>query len=136
MKRRESRQYALELIFEGSFHNFENPAVLYENAVSVRNFKDNEYIKTLFFGVCDKRSEIDVLIEETAQDWKVERISKLTLAVLRLGIFEMKYQVDVPFNVVINEAIELLKEYDCDPSTAFVNGILNKIAEKEGLKSV
>ncbi|MCI8590609.1 MAG: transcription antitermination factor NusB [Clostridiales bacterium] len=136
MKRRESRQYALELIFEGSFHNFENPAVLYENAVSCREFADNEYSKTLFFGVCDKQSEIDALIEETAKDWKVERISKLALAVLRLGIFEMKYQVDVPFTIVINEAIELLKEYDSNPPTAFINGILNKVAEKEGLKSI
>ena len=136
MKRRESRQYALELIFEGSFHHFENPAVLYDNAVALRDFEDNEYSQTLFFGVCDKQSEIDALIEETAQDWKVERISKLALAVLRLAIFEMKYQPDVPFNVEINEAIELLKEYDFDPPTAFVNGILNKVAEKEGLKSV
>ena len=134
MKRRDSRKYALELVFEGSFFDFENPVEIYKNAVSVRGFEDDAYIRTLFFGVCEKRGQIDALIMDHAKDWKIERISKLVLAVLRLGVYEMMFQQDVPFNVVINEAIELLKEYDFDPSTSFVNGILNAVAEKEGLK--
>ena len=135
MKRRECRECALELIFEGSFHAFENPELIYSTAKEVRNFQDNEYVKKLFYGVCEKREELDRLINENSKGWRLDRLSRLILSILRLSVFEMKYCEDVPFNIAINEAVELTKEYDFEASPAFVNGVLNAVAEQEGLKT-
>lgn len=135
MKRRECRELALELIFEGSFHDFADPALIYDTAREIRGFEDDEYVRKLFFGVAEKRSELDVSISDNAKGWKLDRISRLILSVLRLCVYEMKYCEDVPFNIAINEAVELTKEYDFEASPAFVNGVLNAIAEKEGLKA-
>ncbi|MBQ8696293.1 MAG: transcription antitermination factor NusB [Clostridia bacterium] len=134
MKRRESRQLALELIFEGSFHDFSDPALIYDTAREIRCFEDDEYVRKLFFGVCDNRESIDAAISDNSKGWKLERISRLILSVLRLSVYELKFCEDVPFNVAINEAVELTKEYDFEASPAFVNGVLNAIAEAEGLK--
>lgn len=135
MKRKESRQIALELIFEGSFHSFEDPALIYDTARQIREFEDDEYVRKLFFGVCENLESLDSSISVSSKGWKIDRISRLILAVLRLSVFELKYCEDVPFNVAINEAVELTKEYDFEASPGFVNGVLNAIAENEGLKA-
>ena len=67
MKRRESRQLALELIFEGSFHAFESPELIYDTAKDVREFEDDEYVRKLFFGVCEKLNAIDELISGSSK---------------------------------------------------------------------
>ena len=64
----------------------------------------------------------------------MKRISRISLAILRLCIYEMLYVENIPFSVSINEAVELCKKYNDDKAPAFVNGILNTIADKEGLK--
>ena len=135
MKRRESRQLALELIFEGSFHNFEEPELIYDTARDIRGFEDDEYVRKLFFGVCENLEAIDASVASSSKGWKIDRISRLILAVLRLSVYELKFCEDVPFNVAINEAVELTKEYDFEMSPGFVNGVLNAIAENEGLKA-
>lgn len=132
MKRRESRQLALELIFEGSFHNFEDPNLIYDTAREIREFEDDEYVRKLFFGVCKNLEAIDASVSSSSKGWKIDRISRLILAVLRLSVYELKFCDDVPFNVAINEAVELTKEYDFEASPGFVNGVLNAIAENEG----
>ena len=134
MKRRECRELALELIFEGSFHGFSDPKLIYDTALEARGFEEDDYVKVLFFGVCNYLDDIDALISSCSKGWKIDRISRLVLSVLRLAVFEMKYCEEVPFNVAINEAIELTKEYDYEASPAFVNGILNAIADEEELK--
>ena len=64
--------------------------------------------------------------------WKIKRMSKVTLSVLRLAVYELKY-TDTPPKAVINEAVEISKEYDDEKASPFVNGILNKVARTEGL---
>ena len=135
MNRRETRERAVELIFEASFHNFENPQLIYDTAKTVREFEDNDYVRTLVFGISENYSLIDEKIGECAKGWKTARISRMILSIMRLAVYEMLFSDDVPFNVAINEAIELTKEYAFDESPAFVNGVLNKIAENEGLKN-
>lgn len=135
MNRRETRERAVELIFEASFHNFDNPQNIYDTAKEVREFQDNDYVRTLFFGVAEKHEMIDEKIGGCAKGWKTARMSRMILSILRLAVYEMLYTEDVPFNVAINEAIELTKEYAFDESPAFVNGVLNKVAENEGLKN-
>ncbi len=134
MNRRECRETAVELIFEGSFHGYENPELIYNTAQDARGFEDDEYVRTLFFGVSGKIEDLDEKIGACAVGWKISRISRMILSIMRLSVYEMLYSDDVPFNVSINEAIELTKEYAFDESPAFVNGVLNKIAENEGLK--
>ena len=94
------------------------------------------YIKSVVYGVMDKYDElIEIIGENLAAGWKPERISKVARAVLLLAIYEIKYVEDVPEKVAINEALELAKKFEDEKAPAFVNGILNAIATKEGLKN-
>ena len=83
-----------------------------------------DYAKELFFGAYDKKDELDAVISEFSTGWKLARISKVNLALLRLAIYEMKYVDEVPDSVAINEAVELTKKYATKEDSAFVNGIL------------
>ena len=79
----------------------------------------------------DNLPEIDKRIEETANSWKISRMGKVDLTVLRLAVYEMEFDEDVPVGVAINEAVELAKKFGGDDSPAFINGILGKIGKKE-----
>lgn len=76
--------------------------------------------------------EIDARIEKASEGWRLNRIAKAELAVLRLGVYEMLYDEEVPVKVAINEAVELAREYGRDKGYAFVNGILDTIRKEEG----
>ena len=124
--RSEARIEAFKLIFQTDVNNeeidflFEH--MLEENPKSQDNI---DYIKTAVLGVLDKKSEIDEDIKNNlTKGWKIERITKVSLAVLRLAIFEIKYIEDVPTNVAINEAVEIEKKFDNPDNSAFVNGVL------------
>ena len=85
---------------------------------------DIDYTNSLLSGVSEHIDEIDGIISANSNGWKINRISKTLLAVMRIAVFEMKYREDVPAKVSINEAIELAKAYDGEATGAFVNGIL------------
>ena len=74
-------------------------------------------------------SEIDKLLSEVTQGWKLQRIGRVELGILRLAVYEIKYDEHVPDKVAINEAVELAKRYGGDESPAFVNGVLAKVVE-------
>ena len=81
-------------------------------------------------GIEKNKEQIDKLIEKNLKsDWKIERISKIDLAILKIAIYEIKYK-DIPFKVGINEAVELAKKYGEDNSKNFVNGILASIVKE------
>ena len=105
---------------------------LYENAVAARGIEENEYIRTLYFGILEKQNELDAYIEKYAKGRTLARISKIAKAVMRISIYEMLYIDDIPASVSINEAVELAKQYDDDKTKAFVNGILNAVKEELG----
>lgn len=134
MTRREAREAALELIYEKISRPDEDAAVVYENSLSVREAKDNEYIKNVYFGVVENRDEIDEHIKATAHDWSVDRMSRVTLSILRLATYEFYYDRTIPTSVTINEAVELAKKYDASTAPAFINGILNKIAKDPAIE--
>ena len=79
----------------------------------------------------EKREEIDILIEKYLKNWKLSRLSVITLSILRLAVFEMLYNDDIPENIAINEAIELAKEFDADDMPAFINGVLGNISRNK-----
>jgi transcription antitermination protein NusB len=87
------------------------------------------FILKLVNGVWEHRSEIDRFIEANAENWSVYRITLIDRNILRLAVFEMVYCPDIPFKVAIDEAIELGKIYGAEDSGAFINGILDKIAQ-------
>ena len=119
------------MLFESSFHADNELKEMYQTALEESEIIENDYIATVFWGVVEKRSDIDQTIKNNAIGWKLDRISKITLAILRLGIYEILYMQDIPFNISINEALELTKRYDENPARAFVNGVLDAVAKKE-----
>lgn len=132
LNRRSSREAVLGLIFENEFGLYEDKTELYENAAAARGIEENEYIRTLYFGILEKRDELDAYIEKYAKGRTLARISKIAKAVMRISIYEMLYIDDIPASVSINEAVELAKQYDDDKTKAFVNGILNAVKEELG----
>ncbi len=88
-----------------------------------------EYIKDLVNGIEDKKQEIsDAISNNLKSDWKIERISKINLSLLKLAIYEIKYK-QLPYKVVINEVVELAKKYGEDTSHSFINGILASVVK-------
>ena len=129
MIRKTARENAFILLFEDACKNDETPVEIFDKAVSVRELETDEYVKTVFFGVCGNKQFIDATIEKALVSWKKERISFLTTALLRLATYELAFLDDVPTKVSINEAIELSKKYDDEKAYTFVNGVINAIAE-------
>ena len=137
MKRREAREIVLSLIYESAFAaegEQVDPERMIQLASERRDFEADEYIRSALKGVLEHQAEIDRRIEENIVGWKLERLSRMSQAIIRLAIYEMLYRDDVPMHVAINEAVELAKKYDHDKAPAFVNGLLNSVAVKEGLK--
>ena len=133
MTRREARELAFTLLFEMTFDAEKEPMLLYLQEMEARGFEENEYVKTVVVGSHEKREEIDALIEKYSNGWKVKRISRVSLAIMRLCIYEMLYSDDVPASVAINEALEIAKIYDHDKAPAFINGVVNAVAKDKGL---
>lgn len=130
MSRKLSREKAMELIFSTMLtkesYN-ETMETFVENYEGNIKEVDLEYIKEVLKGVEENKDSIDNLIKENLQNWKIERISKVNLAILRLAVYEMNYVNDVPEKVAINEALEITKRYSDEKSVSFVNGVLDKI---------
>lgn len=129
--RRQSREFVFRLLFESGFHTDDELQSMYQTALDEAEIAENDYIKTVFSGVMEKRFQIDEIIMRHAIGWKVDRIARVTLAVLRLAVYEILYMPDIPFNISINEALELTKRYDEDSARTFVNGVLDAVAKKE-----
>ena len=104
---------------------------LYFDTLEELSEKDQEYMSQKYRHVLEKLDEIDVLLNETSRGWKTKRMSRVDLTALRLAVYELKYDKDVPTGVAINEAVELAKRFGGETSGSFVNGILGKIANSE-----
>lgn len=131
MTRKEQREAAFELLFEREFRLEESPEEIFALSTENRDIDPikEKYIKDTYFGVIANLDEIDSLITEASNDWKVTRLSNATKSALRLCIYEMIYCKDIPNTVSINEALELVKKFDDPKSRAFTNGVLNKVKD-------
>ena len=131
MTRRALREQVFLMLFRVEFHDEEelNEQIdLYKEQLEDCNEKDCDYIINKFKNIVAKLEEIDTAISEVSKGWKVSRMAKVDLALIRLAVYEMKFEEDVPVKVAINEAIEIAKQYGSDDSPAFVNGVLAKLA--------
>ncbi len=129
MTRSEQREEVFILVFEKTFHEETIDEVI-ECAKELRGDKITDYIINTAKGVFDKQSELDTIIEENSIGWKINRISRVSLCILRIAIFEMLFEDGVPTGVAINEAIELCKKYTSDEEKKFVNGVLGAVSKK------
>ena len=130
MNRRQARENVFYLVFETEFQKEEiNSADLFQTAQDLGVIEYDEFTERVFFGVMAELENIDKKIEENAKGWKLERISRVSLAIMRICVYEMLYCEDVPFNISINEAVELAKKYSSDDGPSFVNGILAKVVK-------
>lgn len=134
MNRRYSREHGMKLLFGLDFSD-SSPEELIENYIENNQIDmekiDMEYLKDIIYGVAENKGEIDRAIEKNLSSWKIDRISKVDLAILRLCIYEMLYKNDIPDKVSVNEAINLSKKYSGAKSPSFINGVLGKFFEKE-----
>lgn len=144
MNRRTAREITLCLLFNFSFNSEEKPDELLElylqyfpdaeNGIIPEEIRNDKYISKTYFGVTQKLSEIDALIENASENWKPERISRVSRSILRLSVYELLYIDDIPEKVSINEAVELAKRFDEESSYSFVNGILGNVVKSIGNK--
>lgn len=130
LNRHDSRVAVLGLVFENEYGIYEDKQALYDTAVAAREIEENEYIKTVFFGIVEKAEEIDAYIEKYAKGRKLSRIAKVAKSIMRIAIYEMLYIDSIPASVSINEAVELIKQYDDEKTKGFVNGVLNAVKEE------
>lgn len=132
--KRKIRKYAFELLFGYQFNKEENANdyynVAYDNFICEED--ETESVKKLFIGVCDNVDAIDEKIAQYLNGWKIERLSKATVSILRISAYEMLY-LDLAPAISINEAVEFAKQYAEDGAPSFINGVLNNLAK--GMKN-
>ena len=134
MKRRELREHIFELLFRIEFNSSEEmpeQMQLFFDGLDELGEQEQSYMEEKYGRIAEKLPELDRRIEETAKSWRISRMGKVDLPILRLAVYEMEFDDDVPVGVAINEAVELSKKFGGDDSPAFVNGILGKIGKKE-----
>ncbi len=131
MSRRELREQIFKLLFRVEFNKMEDmpeqEELFFEDEDAATD-GDADYISEKYHKISEKLAEIDALLNEKASGWDTGRMSKVDLTILRLAIYEIRYDEDVPTGVVINEAVELAKKFGQDASYGFVNGVLAKFA--------
>ncbi len=133
MNRSEIREQAFKLMYSLEIQrdeNLEEQVELYLESNNITNENAIDYIKDVIFGIEKNEKEIlDEIEKYLKSDWKIDRISKIDLTILKLAIYEIKYK-ELPFKVAINEAVELAKKYGEDSSKKFVNGILANVVKE------
>lgn len=133
MKRSEIRELAFKLIYSLEIQKDENIEEQMELYIENNQIEDKnaiEYIKDCIYGIYQNQEEINQTVEGAlTADWKIERISKINLSLLKLAIYEIKYK-NIPYKVEINEVVELAKIYGEDTASKFINGALAKIVKE------
>lgn len=131
MTRREIRELIFKMVFRVEFHNEEEipeQLRLFMDELDTADDKDRAYIEHKVEDILAHLAEIDEIINSSATNWKTSRMAKVELTLIRVAVYEIKYEEYVPTGVAINEAVELAKVYGEDNSASFVNGVLARIA--------
>ncbi len=126
-----AREFVFAILFAKTFAPEEAADVVWARELENADAEFGEqidYVHGTFFGVNDRLAEIDEKIEQAAKGWALSRLSKVSISIMRLCVYEMLAVEDVPKRVALNEAVELAKKYDDDSAPAFINGVLNTIA--------
>lgn len=128
MTRREAREQAFQILFEQAVREESIDSILHD-ASEARDFVPNSFAESVILGVEENLEKLDGLIRENIRGWNFRRLSKVTVAVLRLSIYEILFVDSVPTNVSINEAVELAKIYGGKDDAPYVNGVLSSVVK-------
>lgn len=131
MTRRELREHIFLMLFRKEFHNKQDlteQAKIYLSNIENITSEEYEYLLNRFNAIIEKVDEIDGILSKTASGWSIKRMGKVELTILRLAVFEMRFDDDIPVKVAINEAVELAKTFGGDETPGFINGVLAKLA--------
>lgn len=136
MNRHELRDRVFKLLFRIEFNSEEDmleQVALFctDDEYGTIDEKDTEYVTAKYEGVLGRINEIDKLINDNATGWDTKRMGKVDVTVLRLAVYEMCFDEDIPAGVAIDEAVEIAKTYGQESSSAFVNAILTKIKKAQ-----
>lgn len=130
MKRRLAREYAIQMLFQFDLTN----TLLSDKGIVEDFWKSHneeadimEFANAIVRGTLEHLSKIDEVIKQAAEHWSIERMAAVDRNILRAATYELLYRNDIPPLVTINEAIEIAKKYGTEDSSAFINGILDKI---------
>lgn len=133
MTKREEREHLFKLLFCKDFHDVEElheQIEMYQTQQEVTNAEEFAPVKAKLEAIVAQEGTIDMILSEAAEGWRLNRMGKAELTILRIATYEIRYDEDVPDKVAINEAVELAKKYGNDASSGFVNGVLAKVLAK------
>ena len=132
MSRRELREQIFKMLFRIEFHEgmeMEEQMQLFLEEEEEISKEDSEYIRNKYENIVEHLEEIDASVNEKAKGWKTSRMAKVELSLIRLAVYEIQYDEDIPAGVAINEAVELAKKYCNEKAAPFINGVLSKIGQ-------
>jgi len=146
MTRRDARRHVFSLVFQFPFYKeakletlAEAKRFYYDELESLPRGKNGEYIDRVVWGIFERQAQLDGVIENFLRGWELSRISKVDLALMRVSIYEMLCEHDVPLGTAVNEAVELAKAFGTDDSPSFINGVLGNVAraiEEQGREAI
>jgi N utilization substance protein B len=128
--RREIREHIFLMLFRKDFHNSQDlleQVEIYLSQLEEATIEERAYLDKRFSAILEKLTEIDKMLSTSASGWTLDRMGKVELTVLRLAVYEMHFDEDIPVKVAINEAVELAKGFGGDETPGFVNGVLAKL---------
>lgn len=131
MTRRQLRENVFKMLFRVEFHDdkeLPEQLILFEDELEPISEDEKIYMTNKYKDIYAHIEELDAAINEVSKGWKTIRMGKVDLTLIRLAVYEIRFEEEIPVKVSINEAVELAKEYGTDDSPAFVNGILAKFA--------
>ncbi|WP_444645362.1 transcription antitermination factor NusB [Caproiciproducens sp. R1] len=129
MKRHEAREQAFALIFERSINHDPTEQIIDAAGLS-RDIIIDDFAEKIAVGVEENEETLNARIEKNIRGWKMNRLSKVALALMKLSIYEMMFEKDIPVSVSINEAVDLAKKYGGADDAPFVNGVLGSVAKE------
>lgn len=126
--RRAARECAVQILYGYDFQKEENTEEFFDFTAEEAEIETNTFAKSLYTGTLQHLEEIDAKIQENLRGWSFSRVSRVSLAIMRICAYELMF-TDVPVSIAINEALEIDKKFDKDDSPSFINGVLNSIAK-------
>lgn len=133
MTKREEREHLFRLLFCKDFHDVEElkeQVEFYQTQQEITNLEEFAPVRKKLEAIIAEEGSIDMILSEAASGWRLNRMGKAELTILRIAVYEIRYDEEVPDKVAINEAVELAKKYGNDASSGFVNGVLAKVIGK------
>ena len=133
--RRNARELALQALYQMEVTADKSPRALelflshFEGGAEAKDFA-----RRIISGVMDNQKRIDAIIAKSAENWKLERMAKVDLLILRMATYELLFCPDIPMNVSLDEAIEIGKRFGSADSPTFINGVLDQVAAATGAK--